>query len=1094
MAANNQGPAGMANAAASLKGILNETIGPMGVLTVGALALVKYTAGAALNAEKMAAALRASGQAKGLESQFKIIMGSADAARKKVAELSREAQRSPFSFQALGKAALNLQVLSNGAFASARALRQVQDVAVATGTPVDAVASAMGDLVGSMKRGGDGAGAAAAQLAAMGAISQAAAQKVADLAAQGAPVGEAMRVVESETSKASGAAAALANTIDGLQAQMVNLQTASDAKIGAMFEEGEKAGLRAAIGFQKFGNAVQEAASGPWAAITAAINSVKEAFGNFLGQASESSGVSAAFRALGVVAIGVLAALAISLAQGAVFLGRLAISALSASKALQALGGSMTIWGRLMTTAGAVTVAAAAGLTYFAAQAYEAVSAIDALSEALDKQNKSGIESAAGLRKRGATMMTSEDKQAAISDADAQLEVAREEAKKAREAQRAAEQRSADLENGSIFGVNTSSAITRGRARAEADIAGSSVMIADANVQRLQNERRRIASVGGAQLGMDREQDQQARARMALEQQIRDDAYSSAQQAASPQMQARMAEAELTRAQERRRSAEADSRVTFEERAALNDATSKVSLDSNTEELRQGVQGIKGVKATTETARLSKEIALRETLKQQMGQAEYDLMAGTPEQKSAAAEKKTFLDQQVAALGGAEAISGARIQDLQRRRDFAASQEDPNAARQAEEAARNQAQAANEAEAAQKALNAAKEKTLALENQLAGVSGSGAQSDEAATKESENRTEALQKALAAAKALEAAQAKFAQARESGSAEAQDKARVGVEEASVAAAAAGVGDRGVAEIQSALNIEQQILQANLQQARITQAAAQGRVEAAQRQLNTEKMIAQMNLKSAEANVNNTSPQQDQTRAQIESDAAQADIAAEEKALEAAKAKDAAEKAVVNNPNEANRRALEAANVAAEVAGVGNRTPAEVQADLDRKRVAAANQEAERIDAAQTEAERIKLASLRAQEQYGPNKKQAREEADALEDSMAKEARTKELGETIKDPAIAAGLANAEVEMARAMSNIERAGQPEMGEMASVGGSARYGGLVNDNSKDMKAVKEQAEKIKDLMGTFKTQQDEALTLAKRMAAIAEADAGQ
>ena len=91
-------------------------------------------------------------------------------------------------------------------------------------------------------------------------------------------------------------------------------------------------------------------------------------------------------------------------------------------------------------------------------------------------------------------------------------------------------------------------------------------------------------------------------------------------------------------------------------------------------------------------------------------------------------------------------------------------------------------------------------------------------------------------------------------------------------------------------------------------------------------------------------------------------------------------------------------------------------------------------------------------------------------------------------------IAAGLANAEVEMARAMSNIERAGQPEMGEMASVGGSAGYGGLVNDNSKDMKAVKEQAEKIKDLLGTFKTQQDEALTLSKRMAAIAEADAGQ
>jgi hypothetical protein len=299
---------------------------------------------------------------------------------------------------------------------------------------------------------------------------------------------------------------------------------------------------------------------------------------------------------------------------------------------------------------------------------------------------------------------------------------------------------------------------------------------------------------------------------------------------------------------------------------------------------------------------------------------------------------------------------------------------------------------------------------------------------------------------------------------------------------------------VQEIQSALNIEQQILQANLNQAKITQAAAQARVEAAQRQLNTEKMIAQMNLKSAEANVNNTNPQQDQTRAQIESDAADRAIAAEEKALAAAKAKDAAEKAVVENPNEANKRALDAANQAAAAAGVGGRTPEEVQADLASERVAKANQEAERIDAAQTEAERVKLASLRAQEQYGPNKEQARNEANALEDSMATEARTKELGETIKDPAIAAGLASAEVEMARAMSNIERAGQPAMGEMASVGGSAGFGGLVNNDTKDLKGIKDAAEKIKGLMDKFQTQQKEAFDLTRRALAQAEAEMGQ
>ena len=378
MAASTTGPAGMANAASALKGVLNETIGPMAVLTAGALAFVKYTAGAALNAEKMAAALRASGQAKGLENQFKVIMGSADAARKKVAELSKEAQRSPFSFQALGKAALNLQVLSNGAFASARALRQVQDVAVATGAPVDAVASAMADLVGSMKRGGDGAGAAAAQLAAMGAISQAAAQKVADLAAQGAPVGEAMRVVESETSKASGAAAELASTIDGLQAQLENLQTASDVKIGGMFEEGAKAGARAAIGFQKFNNAFRETAAGPWSAIMGGLNMVKEAIGSFLGSLADTGAARAFFDILAQLSVAVLIPMAAGLASVAKMLGGFAMAALRATGAIKGLVAVGGAFGRLMTVGSAATLAAATALVHLATKAYEAQAAIKA--------------------------------------------------------------------------------------------------------------------------------------------------------------------------------------------------------------------------------------------------------------------------------------------------------------------------------------------------------------------------------------------------------------------------------------------------------------------------------------------------------------------------------------------------------------------------------------------------------------------------------------------------------------------------------------------------------------------------------------------
>ena len=1151
-------PAGMANAAAALKGILNDTVGPMAVLTAGALAFVKYTAGAALNAEKMAAALRASAQAKGLESQFKIIMGSADAARKKVAELSKEAAKSPFSFQALGKAALNLQVLSDGAFASSRALKQVQDVAVATGTPVDAVASAMGDLVGSMKRGGDGAAAAAAQLAAMGAISQAAAQKVADLAAQGAPVGEAMRVVQSETSKASGAAAELANTIDGLQAQLANLQTASDAKIGGMFEEGEKAGLRAAIGFQKFGNAVQEAASAPWAALLSSINSVKEAAGNALagmvttnpeqtvkvamevtgtesvdqlralldgtdgkkiavaleatglenvqqlrealdGVSQPAEGLKTAVQAMYAVA----GAIILKLAKDILFLAGILLKAVGGFAAVGKAAGvavaTLARWVGLASAGSAAGLALAAGFLYVAQNALSAAKAIEELNAALDKQMAESYETQSKFRGKAASVQTTEDRRNVLKEIDAEIEQKEKELRD-KEAEAIAAREYSDS-----LSVGTSLVGTRTQAAAEADAAETSAGMVRTDLMALQAQRGLVAnnrdSSGRSRgpLGLDREQDQKARERMDLEKQIRDDAYASAQASANPAMAAQMARAERRRSDERLQKAEAASKVNPEERAALDDATAKLAPgEADPEKLRQGIERIKATKATTESSRLSRDVAVRQSLADQTEQIEKESGLNlSVDQRNALEARRKVVDEQVNALGGRQEISGGRIQDLQRRRDFAVTQEDENAARSANVEDRNAEQATKVAEAAQKALNAAKEKTLALENQLAGVAGNGAQADEAATKESENRTEALQKALTAAKALEAAQAKFAQARENGSAQEQDTARVEVDKASVAAAAAGTEGRGVQEIQSALNIEQQILQANLNQAKITQAAAQARVDALQRQLNTEKMLAQMAQKSAEANVNNTSPQQDKTRAQIESESAQAEVAAEKRALEAAKAKDAAEKAAVANPNEANSRALEEANQAAAAAGVGNRTPAEVQADLANKQLAAARQEAERIDAAQTEGERVKLASLRAQEQYGPDtrsKEAARSEANALEDSMATEARTKELGATIKDEKIAAGLASAEVEMSRAMSNIEKKGQPEMGEMASVGGSAGWGGLVNDNSKDLKSIKDAAEKIKGYVDTLKTQQAEALAENKRVIAMAEAEMSQ
>jgi hypothetical protein len=1062
----------MASAAAALKGILNETVGPMAVLTAGALAFVKYTAGAALNAEKMAAALRASAQARGLETQFKIIMGSAEMARKKVAELSKEAARSPFSFAALGKAAINLQVLSNGAYASSRALKQVQDVAIATGAPVDAVAAAMGDLVGSLNRGGDGASNAASQLAAMGAISQATAQKVDALAKAGAPAGEAMRLVEADTVRASGAAAEFSNTLQGLQQQLENLQNKSDTKIGAMFEGGAEAGARAAIGFQKFNSAVQESAAGPWAVIIAAFQGIKEAIGNFLGSISEIGAVQGVMKALGAASVAVFGVLAASAIQAALWVGGLAVKIIAATKAVQGMSAAMTVWRGLMTTAGATTLVAAAGLLYFAGLAYEAAKAVDALSQALDKQNKSGKATASNLRRQGASIVSSEDRQAALTEADTQLNSARQEAADARRAKVEADKKVSELGMG-----NT--AITKDRVKAEAEMAGSRVIMADANVGRLQMERDRIA---GTKSGMDKQQDARARRRMELEKQIKEDAYASAQSAANPKAQEAMASADYGRAKKRRAKADEDSKVTFAERQALNDATGKVSsAEPDAEKTRKGIEGIKAVTATTDAAKLSKAVALRETLKAQLADVEANsplLSNGTPEEKRMNAEKRAVVQSQIAAIGGMDEISGTRIQGLQQQRDFAVANEDPNNARADEEAARNRVQTAKEAVAAEAALLAAKQRTLTLESALAGVADDGASAEGKAVAESNNRAQALKKALAAAIALEAAQANYA-------ANPNDEAaRQNVEKASVNAAGAGTEGRSVSVLQNAVSTEQQIKEANVQQARIQQAAAQARLAAAQRQLNMEKQMAQLNVERLDANLNGgNAPGPSKTSAGIQDNAASSKIAAEQQALAAAKLKEAAEAAVVASPNDpAAKAALEQANQGAEAAGVGGRSASTVQADLNSAVAGDVERRAGNSDSALNEVKSAMIASLRAQEKFGSNPEASRNQANAMEDTLNKANRTKELGSVIADPKMASQLASAQVDMERAASNMAEMGQPQVSEMASVGGSAGWGGLVASPIEELKKMSASNREIKTILDTMSARDAEALGVYK------------
>jgi len=310
----------------TIKGLVADTVGPMALLGIAAQKFVSASAGAALNAQRMAEALKASDGAERLKQQFEQLMGSSTAARRQVEMLAKVASGSAFTFDSLAEASKNLQVLTNGALNSERALKKVQDVAAATGAPVDTMATAVADLYNALKSG-DGVEAASGQLKSMGAISAVTAKKLESLSASGVGLAATWQLVEGDLNKANGAASALGGTIAGLQQQLANIQQGSDTKIGEMFAEGEKAGLRAAIGFKKFTAAVEEANAGPWAAFNGAINSVKEAIGGFLGAVAETDTVKNTFNAIATVAVGVLQALYASLIAAIPFFLRLAAAA-----------------------------------------------------------------------------------------------------------------------------------------------------------------------------------------------------------------------------------------------------------------------------------------------------------------------------------------------------------------------------------------------------------------------------------------------------------------------------------------------------------------------------------------------------------------------------------------------------------------------------------------------------------------------------------------------------------------------------------------------------------------------------------------------
>lgn len=167
-------------------------------------------AGAALAVKGISTAFREARAAVGeaanretMETAFIPLLGSAKAARERMAELADFAAHTPFQLPGIAAASRTLESLTDGALSTGDGLRLVGDAASAQNTPIEEMAVTIGRLYSGLDSGRP-VGEAMQRLQELGAISPDVRAKLEKLQAEGKKGSEVWQVAAEELARFSG--------------------------------------------------------------------------------------------------------------------------------------------------------------------------------------------------------------------------------------------------------------------------------------------------------------------------------------------------------------------------------------------------------------------------------------------------------------------------------------------------------------------------------------------------------------------------------------------------------------------------------------------------------------------------------------------------------------------------------------------------------------------------------------------------------------------------------------------------------------------------------------------------------------------------
>lgn len=223
---------GVGEARASLGGFQAFSVGSMaavGAAVAGAALAVKGI-GMAFREAKAAVAEAANRET--MQTAFIPLLGSAKAAKERMAELADFAAHTPFQLPEVAAASRTLETLTDGALSTGQGLTMVGDVASGTNTPFEELAVTIGRLYSGLDSGRP-VGEAMQRLQEIGAITPGVRAKLEKLQAEGKKGSEVWQVAAEDLARFSGGMELQSQTWDG------KLSTLSDAwaEVRAQFGE-----------------------------------------------------------------------------------------------------------------------------------------------------------------------------------------------------------------------------------------------------------------------------------------------------------------------------------------------------------------------------------------------------------------------------------------------------------------------------------------------------------------------------------------------------------------------------------------------------------------------------------------------------------------------------------------------------------------------------------------------------------------------------------------------------------------------------------------------------------------------------------------